>query len=149
MDFEITPFDNILTLQYKSILTAKLQLKQLLESYKNRCIKLTQQKGKSSFYKKRNPEDGQINFKKTNAEIYNLIRGVTRPFPGAFCYNRRNKIFIWEAAPFDDIIDFSEYEVGEVIENLYDMPVIKTEDGTLLIKDYESKNKLKKGDILK
>jgi len=148
-DFEIAPFDNVLTLQYKSILTAKFQLKQLLESYENKCIKLTQQAGEPSFYKKRKPEDGQIDLKKSAGKIYNLVRGVTKPFPGAFCYNKKNKLFIWDAVPFDNLIDFSKYEVGEVIENLYDMPIIKTVDGTLLIRDYESKNKLKKGDILK
>lgn len=147
-DFEITPFDSIQTLQYKSILTAKFQLKQLLESYKEKSIKVTSQKGESTFYKKRNPEDGQINFNKKTMEIYNLIRGVTKPFPGAFCYVRKNKLLIWDAIPFDKIIDFSNYKVGEVIENLYDMPLIKTVDGTILIKDYESKNKLKNGDIL-
>lgn len=148
MDFEINHFDTIFTIQYKSILTAQTQIRELLEAYKKNKIKLTPQSGSSSFYPKRNPEDGKIDFKSKTKEIYNLIRGVTKPFPGAFCLNKKDQITIWEGYPFDKLLDFSKYKVGEVIESINNMPVIKTKDGSIIINKYESKKKIKKGDIL-
>ena len=34
--------------------------------------------------------------------IYNLIRAVTHPYPGAFAFFRGRKLFIWKAAPLDE-----------------------------------------------
>ena len=53
-----------------------------------------------SYYGGRRPEDGRIDWKKSADEIYNLIRGVTDPYPGAFAFLDNNeKIIIWWAQP--------------------------------------------------
>lgn len=38
-----------------------------------------------SYYGRRTPEDGRIDWSKSAAEIHNLVRAVAPPFPGAFC----------------------------------------------------------------
>lgn len=48
---------------------------------------------------RRTPEDGRIDWNKTSVEIYNLVRGVTHPFPGAFTEDEGKKIYIWKAVP--------------------------------------------------
>lgn len=49
-----------------------------------------------SYYGGRHPEDGRIDWKKSAGEIYNLIRGVTEPYPGAFAFlDKDEKIIIW------------------------------------------------------
>ena len=49
-----------------------------------------------SYYGGRRPEDGRIDWKKSAGEIYNLIRGVTEPYPGAFAFlDKDEKIIIW------------------------------------------------------
>ena len=55
---------------------------------------------------------------------------------------------IWEAHPFDEMIDFSEYAPGEVIDVFDGKPVVRTVDGSLLIDRYESDLVLKMGDVL-
>jgi methionyl-tRNA formyltransferase len=40
---------------------------------------------KGSYYGRRTPEDGRIDWSKSAAEIHNLVRAVAPPFPGAFC----------------------------------------------------------------
>lgn len=40
---------------------------------------------KGSYYGRRGPEDGRIDWSKSAAEIHNLVRAVAPPFPGAFC----------------------------------------------------------------
>jgi methionyl-tRNA formyltransferase len=148
--FEINPFDTIRTLQYKQLICAKALIKKLMETYHTGKIIISKKsKDFDTWYKKRTPDDGKIDFKKMTHEIYNLIRGVTRPFPGAFAYIDTNKITIWKAYPFDGIMDFSEYCPGEVID-IYDKNIlIRTLDGSLIINEYEYDNKIIIGDVLK
>lgn len=52
---------------------------------------------KASYFGKRTPEDGRIDFSKTAREVFNLIRGVSKPFPGAFTEIDGQKTVIWQS----------------------------------------------------
>lgn len=52
-----------------------------------------------SYFGGRKPGDGLIDWKKGAIEIYNLVRGVTHPYPGAFTFLGGKKVFVWEAWP--------------------------------------------------
>ena len=52
------------------------------------------------WYEKRTAADGKLDFHKKTRELYDLIRGVTRPFPGAFAFCGDRKVTIWSAHPF-------------------------------------------------
>ncbi len=54
-----------------------------------------------SYYGGRKPEDGRIGWTKSAVEIYNLVRGVTHPYPGAFTLLEGKKVFIWKAWPVE------------------------------------------------
>jgi methionyl-tRNA formyltransferase len=57
---------------------------------------------------RRRPEDGNVDWTGSARSIYNLIRAVTHPYPGAFtCWNGK-KLFLWSAA----LVDGVENEVG-------------------------------------
>ncbi len=45
----------------------------------------------------RRPADGQIDWEQPAERIRNLVRAVTKPYPGAFTYAGGRKFFIWEA----------------------------------------------------
>ena len=47
----------------------------------------------------RKPADGLIDWAKPAVQIYNLIRGVTHPYPGAFTHLDGEKVIIWQAWP--------------------------------------------------
>jgi methionyl-tRNA formyltransferase len=49
----------------------------------------------------RKPADGLIDWTKSAVQIYNLIRGVTHPYPGAFTYLGGLKVIIWESWPIE------------------------------------------------
>jgi len=53
----------------------------------------------SSYYGGRKPEDGRIDWRRSARDIYNLIRAVTHPYPGAFSFLDGRKVFIWESRP--------------------------------------------------
>lgn len=48
-------------------------------------------------YGRRTPEDGRIDWNKSAGELYNLVRALTHPFPGAFTELDGKKLFIWRA----------------------------------------------------
>lgn len=148
--FEISAYDDIRTLQYKNLLVSFVMIENLLNDYKKGKILIkSESKDFDSLYCKRTPQDGKINFRDKTRNIYNLVRGVTNPFPGAFCFNKQGeKILIWKIIPFDGIIDFSNYQVGEVIEVFDDKPIVRTVDGSILIEKYDANIKIKKHDIL-
>jgi len=55
-------------------------------------------------YPKRTPVDGLIDFKRSALDVYNFVRALTRPYPGAYYYdNNGNKIYVWRIGIiFDD-----------------------------------------------
>lgn len=147
--FSITPYDDIRTAQYKNMICSKNLIRKLLNAYKEKNIIInTDSKDYDSWYSKRTAADGKINFRDRTRDIYNLIRGVAAPFPGAFCMIENQKIIVWEAHPFDEMIDFSGYAPGEIIDIFDGKLVIRTVDGSLLIDRYECDRELNVGDIL-
>lgn len=46
---------------------------------------------------RRRPEDGRIDWDKSADELYNFVRALTHPFPGAFAEMNGKKVFIWRA----------------------------------------------------
>lgn len=147
--FSITPYDDIRTAQYKNMICSKKLIRKLLNAYKEKNIIInTDSKDYDSWYSKRTAADGKINFRDRTRDIYNLIRGVAAPFPGAFCMMENQKIIVWEAHPFDEMIDFSGYAPGEIIDIFDGKLVIRTVDGSLLIDRYECDRELNVGDIL-
>lgn len=153
--FSITPHDDIRTAQYKNMICSKNLIFKLLKAYQEGNITIrTNSKDFDSWYNKRTAADGRVDFHLRTREIYNLIRGVAAPFPGAFAYvneadQEKNKIIIWMAHPFDEMIDFSDYEPGEVIDVFDGRLVIRTVDGSLLIDKYEAFRELVTGDVLR
>ena len=147
--FSITLQDDIRTAQYKNMICSKNLIQKLLTAYQQGNISVkTDSKDFDSWYSKRTAVDGKIDFHNRTREIYNLIRGVAAPFPGAFAYAGEDKVIIWEAQPFDEMIDFSAYAPGEVIDVFDGHPIVRTVDGSLLIKKYEADRELMVGDVL-
>ncbi len=147
--FSLTAHDDIRTAQYKNMICSKNLIRKLLKAYQEKNIVIKRgSKDFDSWYHKRTAADGKIDFKGRTRDIYNLIRGVAAPFPGAFALCGGEKVTIWEAHPFDEIIDFSEFKPGEVVDVFDGKPIVRTVDGSLLIDKYEYYRGLTAGDIL-
>jgi len=153
--FEINDWDTIESIKVKDLIVTKSQVGKLIEDYNNNNIKLFSQKDniEETFFPKRSPKDGKIDLSLGVRDTYNLIRGVTKPFPGAFLMCDDMKITIWDAVPFDNQLDFSDYKVGEIIKFVEGTSkfILKLVDGTLLVNDYECEKDyhFRKGLILK
>jgi len=51
-----------------------------------------------SYFGRRRPEDGRIDWNWPARRVFNLVRGVTHPYPGAFCFADGRKLLVWSAA---------------------------------------------------
>ena len=74
--------------------------------------KTPQDESKASYFGKRTPEDGRIDFSKSAREVFNRIRGVSKPFPGAFAEIGGRRYTIWRARPLED---FKGGRAGEIV----------------------------------
>ncbi|KUG24120.1 hypothetical protein ASZ90_006086 [hydrocarbon metagenome] len=94
---KIESSDTAKTLYDKLCIAAEKLLDEVLPLIKKEQIPQQKQNlRQGSYYGGRRPEDGRIDWKKSANEIYNLIRGVTDPYPGAFAFlDNGDKIIIW------------------------------------------------------
>jgi methionyl-tRNA formyltransferase len=140
--FDITPFDTCLTLHYKNTLSMIGLLERSLPALLEGTAKLTPQPTEgATYYPKRAEEDGLIYWTDTMIEIYNLVRAVTRPFPGAFSFldnQAEKKVRIWRAIPFDTRLDWPNAVPGQVVavfgEGAF---VVRTGEASLLVQESE------------
>ncbi|MDP3766299.1 MAG: formyltransferase family protein [Nanoarchaeota archaeon] len=143
--FDINLFDTCLTLHFKNTISMVRLCAKNLPSLLDGRAKLTpQQSENATYYPKRSEEDGLIYWEDSTDDIYNLIRAVTKPFPGAFSYldNEPNKkVHIWRAQPFDTKLAYADSKPGEIVEVFYNgMFAVKTIDSTILVTESEGHN---------
>jgi methionyl-tRNA formyltransferase len=113
--------DTALTLYKKMCAAATELLDEVLPLMKaGRALRIVQDLGKGSYFGGRKPEDGRIDWCWPATRIYNLIRAVTDPYPGAFTHlPEGEKVFIWWGSPEGDglrqrAVGATEIEAGNV-----------------------------------
>jgi methionyl-tRNA formyltransferase len=137
--FDITEHDDCHTLHLKNTISMiKICVEYIPSMLDGTVSKISQAKNGICYYPKRTEEDGIIFWEDLSLDIFNLIRAVTRPFPGAFTFIGNEKVKIWKAIPFDSKILYSDAKPGEIVESFYDLSfVVKTGDTTILVQDYD------------
>jgi methionyl-tRNA formyltransferase len=60
-----------------------------------------QDHSQATWYGKRTPEDGRIDWRRPASEIHRLVRACSRPYPGAFSELQGRRLIIWRAAVHD------------------------------------------------
>ena len=94
--------------------------------------------GIPTYYEKRTPSDGEIHWEEMRVrDIYNLVRALTRPYPGAYGAIQGSVMTIWKARIFDTRMIYRDAAYGEVVENFDGNLVINCRGGLLLVEDYE------------
>ena len=64
--------------------------------------RIKQDHSQATYFGGRRPEDGKIQWNWDAQRIYNLVRAVTWPYPGAFAMLGDKKIYIWDAEPLPE-----------------------------------------------
>jgi methionyl-tRNA formyltransferase len=116
--------DDINTLYDKCLFEFGVLMKQtipLLE--KNNFTAEKQDESKATYTCARNPEDGLINWSWDSRTIYNLVRALTYPFPGAYTFLNGNKIVIVSCEEYE-IPKYEGVIPGKVIKIIKDKGVV-------------------------
>tara|TARA_B110000003_G_scaffold29053_1_gene27412 strand:- start:3048 stop:3908 length:861 start_codon:yes stop_codon:yes gene_type:complete len=102
----------------------------IISKFKNNELKFRKQNEKfATFFGKRTPSDGKIDWDWQKERIHNWVRAQTNPYPGAFTFFENNKIIIDEVK-FSEIGYDSKIENGVVIVNEPNI-IVKTPNGAL------------------
>ncbi len=92
----INPEDTALSLSGKMTTAAGELMRQTYPLLRmDLAPRIPQDHRRASYFGGRTPEDGRIDWRQPAGQIYDLIRAVTHPFPGAFTTWQGKKIFIW------------------------------------------------------
>ena len=96
----------------------------------NKALNLTTQSEQSVTVRgKRTPSDGFIDFNKSIAETERLIRAVSEPYPGSYCYYKDEKIVFWRVA-FDTEKTHSG-TIGQILMKSKKGILVQFSDGNL------------------
>ena len=121
---------NDLLLKYEE-LYPKLLLKLKTAMEENNLKLIKQIEEEASFFPKRTPDDGGIDWNWECERIRNWVRAQRFPYPGAFSHFGDNKIII------DEVSHVSEEvagDVGEVVGfNEQQCPIVQAKDGQLAL----------------
>ena len=89
--------DTAYTLYEKMVIAAGEMLNAWLPKIVSGDVPRTPQDNtKASYFGKRGPDDGLIDWQQSSDEIHNLVRAVTKPYPGAFTFRGQQKTLIWQ-----------------------------------------------------
>jgi methionyl-tRNA formyltransferase len=136
--FDINKWDTCRTLYYKISIVQKQKLLELIPKLIKNEFKRIPQTGEPTFYPKRTPDDGLINWNQTSEKLYDFIRAITKPYPGAFSYLDNKKINIWKAQPFDNKITYDQNKIGQIVEIFSSGDfVVNCYTGSLLVTEYD------------
>jgi methionyl-tRNA formyltransferase len=137
--FSVHEHDDIRTLYYKVAMTVQEMLLETMGPLLRGDLNPDAQSGDPTYYPKRDPEDGAINWRDSTSDVYNLVRAVTKPYPGAFTECGGERVMVWEARPFCDDVA-RDADPGRVVQtfDVTDDFVVATGDGTLLVTEWEA-----------
>lgn len=131
------------------IKVAKLQILQVINNITINKVKFLKKKNtNSNIWRKRNSLDGRIDWRMSAKNIYNLIRALDDPYPGAHFVWKKNNFIVWKA----DLLylrNNSNIEPGKVLNVSKNNNVtVKCGEGSIVLKNITPRIKLKKGDYL-
>ena len=125
---------------FEKITQATIDLfSEFFRNYETGQWKLTpQEETKATYTCKRIPEDGQINWNDSSVNVYNLIRGLAHPFPGAYCFYAGDIFRIRKAAPgIRNDLDYVGRIPGRVISITDEFIEVLCGSGSIRLMEWE------------
>ena len=149
-EFDISLYDSCKTLYDKVAESNKVMLERSLPIIQNQGkIGVEQSNHEDNILPRRKPKDGLINFDKESIEIYNFVRALTRPYPGAFFYYNNVMVKVWRVSLCKSYV--SNSKPGAVLDFIYGFTdedcavLISTKMGAIIIKEIEVEGTIIKG----
>lgn len=112
---EISPEDTAATLYARVMRTAREQLRDFAPALaRGTAPRLPQDHSQATYWRKRDKRDGTIDFRMTAEAVYNLVRALSPPYPGAQAVYKNREYKVWDAAVAG--CDDRRHEPGKVLE---------------------------------
>ena len=93
------------------------------------AIETPQDDSQATYFTGRKPDDGRIRWNTTTLQIFNLIRAVTDPYPGAFTDFNGARLMVWWAETDTPATKNLQGKPGEILS--LEPLVIATADGAI------------------
>ncbi|WP_459615957.1 bifunctional UDP-4-amino-4-deoxy-L-arabinose formyltransferase/UDP-glucuronic acid oxidase ArnA [Bordetella sp. 2513F-2] len=95
---DISDDDTALTLHGKVREAARVLLDETLPRlFDGRITPIPQDESRASYYGRRTPADGELHWQQPARRLYDLVRAVAQPYPGAFTFAGDRKLTVWKA----------------------------------------------------
>lgn len=132
-EVEITYEDTSRTLMDKLLEVGKGQVLDITRDLENDRVEYVQQDlALGNSWRKRSKEDGRIDWRMSGLSIYNLVRALTRPYPGAHCVVGDEEIKVWKVR---DVSTFAvadgNIEPGKIVDVRNGKHWVKVADGVI------------------
>ena len=114
LSLEIKENDTAFTLRERLCREIEVQLVSVLHLYIANKLPLKKQKSDNArYYKRRTPEDGLFDWGLSDRRIYNLIRALVHPWPGARYFNKKGQlVVIKEFMSLEEVANLRRIECG-------------------------------------
>lgn len=143
--FDITQYDTCKTVYDKVAETNQVMLLRIIDRLSNGLPTVMNKKNVTDedLLPRRRPKDGLINWRQSNQKIYDFVRALTRPYPGAFTFVNGIKYKIWNASLIPTNIACVKepgYIIGPVISPNESSCgyLVSCEEGCVIIQDLEN-----------
>jgi methionyl-tRNA formyltransferase len=107
----------------------------------NTVFLLKQDDSKATYFEKRTPDDGEINWNWHKERIQNWVRALSKPYPGAFTYYDGEKIKI-NRVEYSDA-GFHQNDSNGKILDIKNHVIVKTPNGAIVLTDMEMNDNIK------
>ena len=142
---KINKKDNAKTLYHKLSKVSLVQIKQILNNF-NKIRSIKQKKINSNYLRKRSEKEGLIDWRMNAINIYNLVRSLSFPYPGAEFVFKNSRIKVWKVKVYKKVP--KNVEPGKIFSTIRGKAMVKCGDGAVLLQNIYPKKNLKRGTYL-
>jgi len=149
VDIPISYEDTARSLYDKVKAAALLQIEDLLPRLENGSVKRIPQDGSlATYWRRRNIEDGRLDFNAGSRDAYNLTRALTRPYVGAHIIYRGKEVKVWRAQEMHINGGCNMPEPARVLDVKGRHILVKCRDNAILLTEHDFETLPKKGEYL-
>lgn len=106
-----------------------------------------QDHAQANAWRKRGREDGRIDFRMSSRSVYNLVRALARPYPGAHVEAGGKEIKVWRAREI--VCEIANLEPGKVLASGAEGILVKCGESAVLLAEHEFKALPQPGEYLR
>src|SRR5262245_21103349 len=139
--FDILPADDILTVYHKNCIVTSRLFQQIANDLRAGKLKGQPQSHEGATYlPKRSPNNGGIDWRLPCRRVVDLVRGLARPYPGAFSDMGASRVTFQRVQIFDTCIRYAD-EPGRIVDVFPNGDfIVSGSDGSIYVREWFASN---------